>query len=97
MQQKLPSYLNEEGVIVWEKEELMKQVNESSTFDNPICIKCKNLAICGGLCYKRKVNYIQTKKHSCAKSDLDTGVDDFIKEYYRTRIKNRHSIHNKQS
>lgn len=90
-------YLNEEGVIVWEKEELMKQVNESSTFENPICLKCKNLAICGGLCYKRKVNFIRTHKHSCAKSDLDTNVDDFIKEYYQTRIKKRQSIHHKQS
>ena len=86
-------YLNEKGNIIWEKEELMKKVNEMSTFDNPICIKCKNLAICGGLCYKRKVNFIQTNKHSCAKSQLDTGVNDFVKEYYQTRIKKRQAIH----
>lgn len=85
-------YLNEEGMIVWEKDELMKKINEISTFDNPVCVKCKNLAICGGLCYKRKLNFIQTNKHSCAKSDLDTNVNDFVKEYYHTRIKKRQSI-----
>lgn len=89
-------YLNEDGVIVWEKAELMKKVNEISTFDNPICLKCKKLAICGGLCYKRKVNFIHTEKHSCVKSNLDTGVDDFVKEYYHTRIKKRQAINHKQ-
>ena len=70
---------------------------EIPTFDNPVCIKCKRLAICGGLCYKRKVNFIQTHKHSCVKPELDTDVDDFVKEYYHTRIKKRQIIHQKQS
>lgn len=90
-------YLNEEGVIVWEKADLMKKVNEMPTFDNPVCTKCKRLAICGGLCYKRKVNFIHTHKHSCVKPELDTDVDDFVKEYYHTRIKKRQIIHQKQS
>lgn len=82
-------YLDEEGNIIWEKQELLKKAEELTNFDNSQCSKCKNLAICGGLCFNRKMTMLTTGKYSCVKAKLDTGVEAFVKEYYYNRLKKR--------
>lgn len=82
-------YLNEQGRIVWEQKELLNKVNDISNFENPVCLKCKKLAVCGGLCFKKKFKYITTGKHICSKSQMDTGLDVFVKEYYLRRVNQR--------
>lgn len=83
-------YLNDEGEIVWEHKELLDRLTEKATFDNEMCLKCKNLAICGGLCFNRRMNHLLTGQLACVKSGLDTGgVGAFLKEYYAARLKRR--------
>lgn len=83
-------YLNDKGDIVWVKKDIMDKVDEKTTFDNEMCLKCKNLAICGGLCFNHRLEHlISPHKYSCVKAKLDTGVDTFVKEYYNFYLKKR--------
>ena len=86
-------YLDENGEIVWERKELIDKVMSTPTFENEMCLKCKNLAICGGLCFNRRMNYLLTGKLSCVKSKLDTGgVSEYLKEYYKIRLEKRRKL-----
>lgn len=97
MQQKVaPMYL---WVIVAKQQStqetvlLVAQVMSTPTFENEMCLKCKNLAICGGLCFNRRMNYLLTGKLSCVKSKLDTGgVSEYLKEYYKIRLEKRRKL-----
>jgi uncharacterized protein len=82
-------YLDEEGNLIWEKQELLEQINKLANFENPLCLKCKKLAICGGFCFNRKVKFITKGECKCVKSQMDTGIESFVREYYYKRLKKR--------
>lgn len=86
-------YLDANGDIVWTKQDLVRKVIESPTFENENCLKCKNLAICGGLCFNHRWNCINnSQKPECIKSKVDTDVNSFLKSYYQIHLKRREQL-----
>lgn len=69
---------------------MVNKILTTSTFENEMCLKCRNLAICGGLCFNRRMNLMNcSEQPSCVKAKLETGVDSYVKEYYNMRLKKR--------
>lgn len=85
-------YVDKEGNLVLEKQQLLEQINNMANFENPLCLKCKRLAICGGFCFNRKMKFITKNEYKCLKSKMDADLDSFVRRYYNKRIENRQSI-----
>lgn len=86
-------YLNECGEIVWTHKELMEKLNAMATFENEMCLKCKKLAICGGLCFGRRWDMLTgNQKTVCIKPHLDTGIGRYLKDYYDMRQRRRNEL-----
>lgn len=83
-------HLNNDGNIVW-NEERTEGIGEKAFFDNPLCVKCRFLAVCGGPCFFRWWSVFRKKNVSecpLEKMKIDTDLSVFIREYYDFRKKN---------
>lgn len=83
-------YLNAEGDIVWHKERT-RGIDEKAYFDNPLCLDCKYLAVCGGPCFFRWWSTFRNKNVTeCPLREIkiDTDLSTFIREHYKT-VKNK--------
>lgn len=86
-------YLNEEGDIVWTNRKSVERVIHTPTFENEMCLKCKKLAICGGLCFNQRWNCANgSHKPQCIKAKLDTDIETFLKRYYQIRMRKRKGL-----
>lgn len=77
-------HLSEEGDIVWDKERTLG-IGEKAFFDNPLCLECKYLAVCGGPCFFRWWSDFRKKNVTecpLKKIKVDTDLPTFIREYY---------------
>lgn len=77
-------YLSEEGDIVWDKERTAG-IGEKAFFDNPLCLECKYLAVCGGPCFFRWWSVFRKENVTecpLTKIKVDTDLPTFIREYY---------------
>lgn len=76
--------IDESGDIIW-KDENMTKVDNLPFFDNPKCLECHYLAICGGPCLSRKQN-MQKGYCFCDIDKFDLSVEQFVNEYYDSTI-----------
>lgn len=77
-------HLSEEGDIVWDKERTLG-IGEKAFFDNPLCLECKYLAVCGDPCFFRWWSGFRKKNVTecpLKKIKVDTDLPTFIREYY---------------
>ncbi|WP_455664570.1 radical SAM protein [Phocaeicola sp.] len=84
-------YLDENGHIIWNKEKT-EGISKQAFFDNPACLNCKYLALCGGPCFYAWWTCIRNRNNiECPnkKDKLDINLSLFIKEYYLGRLKRK--------
>ena len=77
-------YINKEGEIIWENHSL-KDFGKRALFDNPLCLDCKYLPVCGGPCFSKWIEIFKDRKLiECPlkKMKSDLGLSDFIKKHY---------------
>lgn len=82
-------YLNESGEIIWKTEEA-KNFCGNAFWNNPLCLKCDILPLCGGPCFSKWwSDFRQGALKECPlkKVKIDQGMDTFIREFYDNRIK----------
>lgn len=80
-------YVSDEGNIVWDKNKT-EEIGVKAFFDNPLCLNCKYLAVCGGPCFSKWWSSFRKKNPTdCYLSYLkaDTDLSTFIREYYDSR------------
>lgn len=78
-------YVDENGTIVWDKKKIQGMADKAF-FDNPVCLSCKMLPLCGGPCFNKWWHYFRHNSPTeCPlkgfKSDMDLQM--FIREYYK--------------
>lgn len=81
-------YLDSEGNIIWDSEK-MQGMEDKAYFEDLKCMDCNLLPVCGGPCFIRKYQFITQKRDFCVKDKLDSDINIFVKQYYRTVQKNR--------
>lgn len=84
-------HLDENGHIIWDEEKI-KGINRQAFFDNPACLNCKYLAVCGGPCFYAWWKNVRNKSNiECpnGKDKLDMNLPLFIREYYLGRLKRK--------
>jgi len=74
-------YLNEKGDIIWH-ENYLKRNQKKADFDNPMCLKCNYLPLCGGPCFAKRQYMEKIGADSCPIKNTDTDIDTFIRESY---------------
>lgn len=75
--------LGDEGELKWNVGKL-KNIDDKPYFDNPKCLSCKYLAICGGPCFSRMMGSLNNSEDLCDINMLDSNVEHFITEYYES-------------
>lgn len=84
--------ISENGDIIW-KDEKFKKIDETANFDNPVCLDCKFLPLCGGPCFAKRIQMEQSGKYYCPMTKMDTDIDRFVIDSYDNIIeKRRNSI-----
>lgn len=81
-------YINENGEIIW-KEEKFKKIDKTANFDNPVCLDCKFLPLCGGPCFTKRIQMELSGKYFCPMTKMDTDIDRFIIDSYESIIQKR--------
>jgi uncharacterized protein len=85
--------LDNNGSIVWNEHKGCR--NLRSTFDNPMCSKCKLLPICIGPCSQKCIeNEWKNLKKICSLRSLDVSVEDYILLRCESELK-KHSYESK--
>lgn len=84
-------YLDNEGNIIW-NDGKMQGMEDKAYFEDSKCMDCNLLPVCGGPCFMRKYQSITQKKDFCVKDRLDSDINVFVKQYYRTVQKNNSII-----
>lgn len=75
-------YLDEKGDIVW-KQAPRQLHKDKADFENPVCLDCNYLPLCGGPCFSKRLYMEKTGDYSCPMKHVDTDLDTFIRESYR--------------
>lgn len=89
-------YVDDAGNIVWD-EAKTNGWSDKAFFDNPVCLSCKLLPLCGGPCFNKwwhsfRNNPLKECPLKGFKSDMD--LETFVREYYdyKTRIPPKRSV-----
>lgn len=85
-------HINEYGDIVW-KDKKLKKIDEIANFENPVCLDCKFLPLCGGPCFAKRLQMEQAGKYFCPMTKMDTDIDQFIIDSYDNIIEKRKKHH----
>ena len=82
-------YISDEGNIMWDKNKT-EGIGDKAFFDNPLCLSCKYLAVCGGPCFSKWWSGFRKKNPTdCFFNYLkaDTDLSTFVREYYDSHKK----------
>lgn len=83
-------YLNEKGDIVWHENYLKRNREKAKAdFENPVCLKCNYLPLCGGPCFAKRQYMEEFGADSCPIKNTDTDIDTFIRESYHAICQKR--------
>jgi len=91
-------FLNENGIINWNKNILSKRINKP-TFENSFCPNCKYLPICNVICSEAILMYDTDKteteyKNLCPLNNKDNSFKDYIFDSIEEHINKSESIVN---
>jgi len=79
--------LMEDGRIEWDIDKLAKQYGKA-TFENDMCIACKHLPICNGLCSQKMLETApENLKSACALGSSEVTPESFIIDLYEKKMK----------
>lgn len=80
--------LNEEGEIVWDNSKL-HDIDAKPYILDTKCMECNLLPLCGGPCFMRKYQFITENTDYCKKDILDTGLEEFVINFYLKSIQSK--------
>lgn len=70
--------LNDNGKIEWDKNRIAKRLGKT-TFENPMCLKCKMLPQCMGPCSQKNMEHNWDKlENVCSLHSLDLSLEQYI-------------------
>ena len=69
------------GEIEWVNEE-MNQIDAKPYFETPLCMACDYLPLCGGPCFQKAMDALNTSQNVCVKDLLDSTVESFVINHY---------------
>ncbi|MBE6290264.1 MAG: radical SAM protein [Bacteroidaceae bacterium] len=85
--------LLEDGTIEWNQTALSKRLGKT-TFENPMCLKCKMLPVCMGPCSQKCIEFEEKDLHrACLLRGLGMSLEEYLKLWAEQLIIANHIRH----